>query len=132
MLFRSTSFSNWLRDTKLLPEGFTLGDRCELKGVKDEGAAVKFTAVDLGQEEILAHLETGMVATRINLAWQDSLELDINEKLEIKRIKPLDLLQENIDALDADDAVAELQARISLQGKVLREALDSLYGYFEV
>ncbi|KGD64860.1 recombination associated protein [Alcanivorax nanhaiticus] len=127
-----TSFSNWLRDTKLLPEGFTLGDRCELKGTKDEGAAVKFTAVDLGQEEILAHLETGMVVTRINLAWQDNLELDVNDKLEIKRIKALDLLQENIDSLDADDAVAELEARISLQGSVLREALDGLFGYFEV
>ena len=127
-----TSYSNWLRDTKLLPEGFTLGDRCELKGTKDEGAAVKFTAVDLGQEEILAHLETGMVVTRINLAWQDSLELDVNDKLEIKRIKALDVLQENIDTLDADDAVAELEARISLQGGVLREALDGLFGYFEV
>ena len=34
--------------------------------------------------------------------------------------------------MDADDAVAELQARISLQGNVLREALDGLFGYFEV
>ena len=127
-----TSYSNWLRDTRLLPEGFTLGDRCELKGTKDEGATVKFTAVDLGQEEILAHLETGMVVTRVNLAWQDSLELDVNDKLEIKRIKALDVLQENIDTLDADDAVAELEARISLQGSVLREALDGLFGYFEV
>ena len=42
------------------------------------------------------------------------------------------IMQENIDALDADDAVAELQARISLQGTVLRDAIDSLYGYFEV
>ncbi len=125
-----TSFSNWLRDTKLLPEGFTLGDRCELKGTKDEGSALKFISVDLGQEEYLAHLETGMVATRVNLSFQDHLELDVNDRLEIKRIQPLDLLQENIDALDADDAVEELQARISLQGKVIRETLDSLYGYF--
>ena len=125
-----TSFSNWLRDTTLIPDGFTLGDRGDLKGTKDEGAAVKFTGVDLVQEENLAYLETGMVATRINLCWQDSLELDVNDKLEIKRIKALDLLQENIDALDADDVVAELQARISLQANVLREALDGLLGYF--
>jgi len=107
-----------------------LGDRCELKGTKDEGSALKFISVDLGQEEYLAHLETGMVATRVNLSFQDHLELDVNDRLEIKRIQPLDLLQENIDALDADDAVEELQARISLQGKVIRETLDSLYGYF--
>lgn len=127
-----TSFSNWLRHSNLIPDGFSLGDRGDLKGTKDEGAAVKFTGVDLVQEENLAYLETGMVATRINLAWQDSLELDVNDKLEIKRIKALDLLQENIDALDADDAVAELQARISLQGSVLREALDGLLEYFGV
>ena len=127
-----TSFSNWLRDTALIPDGFTLGDRGDLKGTKDEGAAVKFTGVDLVQEENLAYLETGMVATRINLCWQDSLELDVNDKLEIKRIKALDLLQENIDALDADDAMEELQARISLQGKALRDALDCLLEYFGV
>ena len=56
----------------------------------------------------------------------------MNDKLEIKRIKALDLLQENIDSLDAEDAVAELEARISLQGNVLREALDGMLGYFEV
>lgn len=127
-----TSFSNWLKDYTLLPDGFGMGDRCELKGTKDEGSTVRFTAVDLGREEILAHLETGMVATRLNLSWRDVLELDVNDKLEIKRIKPLDLLQENIDSLDADDAVAELQARLSLQGTVLRETLDALYAYFDV
>lgn len=127
-----TSFSNWLRDTKLLPEGFTLGDRCELKGTKDEGSALKFISVDLGQEEYLAHLETGMVATRVNLAFHDHLELDVNDKLEIKRIKALDLLQENIDALDADDEVEELQARISLQGNSLRGIVDGLFNYFGV
>ncbi|EKF73505.1 recombination associated protein [Alcanivorax hongdengensis A-11-3] len=127
-----TSFSNWLRKPSLLPEGYTLGDRCELKGTKDEGAAVRFTAVDLGQEEILAHLDTGMVAVRVNLAWQDAMELDVNDKLEIKRIRPLDQLKENIDALEADDAVAELQAQMTLQGTVLRDALDSLYEYFEI
>lgn len=125
-------YSHWLQERGSVPEGYTLGDRCELKGVKDEGAAVRFTAVDLGQAEILAHLDTGMVVTRLNLAWQDALELDVNDSLEIKRVRPLDVLRENLDALDADDAVAELQAQISLQGNTLRDALDALYEEFAV
>jgi len=125
-----SSFGNWLRDTSLLPHGFSLGDRCELKSTKDDGSAVKLTAFDLEQEECLAHLETGMAPSRINLCWQDTLDLDITNTLEIKRIKPLDLLQENIDAMDADDRVSELQAIVSLQGAALREALDSIYAYF--
>lgn len=126
------AFSQWLQDPKQLPEGFTLGDRCELKGTKDEGATVRFTAVDLGQDEILAHLQTGMVAVKVNLAWQDALELDVNDKLEIKRVRALDTIKENIDNLDADDAVSELLARISLQAPVLRDSLDALFHYFGV
>lgn len=125
------SFSSWLKDPTLLPEGFSLGDRCELKSTRDEGSTVRFTALDLGQEEILAHLDKDMAAVRMNLCWRDALEWDVNDKLEIKRIKPLDMLQENISTLESDDAVSELEALISLQGPLLREALDSLYEYFE-
>ena len=54
------------------------------------------------------------------------------QDLAIKRLKPLDLIQENIDNINAEDALEELMARLSLQGATLRAALDSLYDYFEV
>lgn len=127
----TTAFNHWLREHAALPEGFTLGDRCELKDGKGEGASVRFTAVDLGQEEILAHLDS-MVAVRLNLVFRDELELDLQQDFAIKRIKPLDLIQENLDSIDAEDALAELMARISLQGCTLRGALDTLFAYFEI
>ena len=34
--------------------------------------------------------------------------------------------------MEADDAVAELMARISLQGNALRNLLDGIYQYFQV
>ncbi|ASK36136.1 recombination-associated protein RdgC [Alloalcanivorax mobilis] len=127
----ATAFNHWLQQPAGLPERFTLGDRCELKDGKGEGASVRFTAVDLSQEEILAHLES-MVAVRLNLCFNDELELDLLQDFSIKRIKPLDLIQENIDAIDAEDAMAELMARITVQGGTLRGALDTLYSHFEV
>ena len=57
---------------------------------------------------------------------------DLQQDLAIKRLKPLDLIQENIDNINAEDALEELMARLSLQGATLRAALDSLYDYFEV
>lgn len=126
-----TSFANWMRDTKLLPEGYTLGDGAALKGTKDDGSKLSFNAMDLSQEEILAHLETGMVPVKLNMVFHDTIEFNLTEKLEIKSIKPLDLIQENLDSIDADDVVEEMQARISLQGDVLREAVDVLFEYFE-
>ncbi len=126
------SFGLWLRDPTVMPDGFTLGDRCELKGIQDQSASVRFSAVDLGREEILAHLDADMFPVRVNLCWNDELEFDLADTLEIKRLRPLDLIRDNINNIDAEDAVAELLARISLQGHALRAALDSLYAHFEI
>ena len=69
---------------------------------------------------------------KVNLCWNDEMEFDLQQDLAIKRLKPLDLIQENIDNINAEDALEELMARLSLQGATLRAALDSLYDYFEV
>mgnify|MGYP002359201747 FL=1 len=119
----------WRREPASLPEGFTIGDRCEVKD--GDGASVRITALDLSREEILAHLEQ-LAAVKVNLCWNDEMEFDLQQDLAIKRLKPLDLIQENIDNINAEDALEELMARLSLQGATLRAALDSLYDYFEV
>ena len=69
---------------------------------------------------------------KVNLCWNDEMEFDLQQDLAIKRLKPLDLIQENTDNINAEDALEELMARLSLQGATLRAALDSLYDYFEV
>lgn len=125
----TAAFGEWLRDPASLPEGFTIGDRCEFKD--GDGASVRITALDLSREEILAHLEQ-LAAVKVNLCWNDEMEFDLQQDLAIKRLKPLDLIQENIDNINAEDALEELMARLSLQGATLRAALDSLYDYFEV
>lgn len=127
----ATQMSAWLKDPAQLPAGFTLGDRCELKSTSDEGASVRFTAVDLSREEILAHLETDMQVVKLNLVWNDEFEFDLTDTLQLKRIKPLDIAQDNLDNLRDDDALAELMARISLQNGLLRTVLDRLYQHFE-
>ncbi len=128
----ATAMSQWLKEPAQLPAGFTLGDRCELKGTGDEGASVRFTAMDLSREEILKLLDTDMQAVKLNLCWNDEFEFDVTEDLQFKRIKPLDLVQENLDNLRDDDALAELMARLILQAGLLRSVLDRLFEYFEV
>ena len=88
--------------------------------------------MDLQQDEICAHLASGMQATKLNVAVDDALEFDVDENLDLKRIRPLDLIQEDLDSVDADDAVAELTARIALQGEAIRGVLDRLYTHFGV
>lgn len=126
----AAAMTAWLRNPAILPAGLTLGDRCELKADSDAGASVRFTAMDLGCDEILAHLDTGMAVVKLNLCWNDACEFDLSDTLEIKRLRPLDMLRENIDAIDEEDVLAELLAHISLQGGLMREILDRLYTFF--
>ena len=125
----TASFAAWLRDPRGLPDGFTLGDRCEFKN--GDGASVRITALDLGRDEILAHLEE-LAAVKVNLAWKDEMEFDLQQDFAIKRLKPLDLIQENLDGINAEDALDEMMARLELQGGTLRAVLDALFEYFEV
>lgn len=125
----TAAFAHWLREPGALPEGFTLGDRCEFKN--GDGASVRITALDLGREEILAHLEE-LAAVKVNLCWKDEIEFDLQQDLAVKRLKPLDLIQDNLDGINAEDALDEMMARLELQGGTLRGALDTLFAFFEI
>lgn len=124
--------TRWLRDPASLPDHLTLGDRCELQGENDPQAIVRCTAVDLSTEEILAHLDTGMQVSRLNLCWDEQLEFDLTSQLALKRIRPLDRINDSLESMDAEDAVAELQARLALQGGAVRQLLHCLYAVFGV
>lgn len=119
-------FARWMQNPESLPAELRLGDRCELKGSKDSSATVRFSAVDITQEEILAHLENAMYPSRISLTWLDEIEFDITEEMGFKRLKALDLLAEKQDNLNADDAVEALQAHVLLQAGLIRSLLDVL------
>lgn len=124
--------SRWVADEHALPNGFECGDRCLLESTDEVKSSVRVNAMDLQAEEIRAHLAGGMLATKLNVAVDDALEFDLDDQLDLKRIRALDLIQEDLDSVDGDDAVAELTARVALQGEALRGVLDRLYTHFGV
>lgn len=119
--------TQWLRDPATLPDKLSLGDRCELQDADDVQSVVRCTAMDLRTEEILAHLEAGMQVTKLSLCWDDALEFDLTAKLAIKRICPLDRINDSLESMDNEDAVAELQARLTLQGGAVRSLMGCVY-----
>src|SRR5699024_8990306 len=124
--------TQWLREPSALPHGLSLGDRCELQGAGDGRAVVRCSAVDLHTEEILAHLEAGMQVSKLNLCWDESLEFDLDEQLALKRMRPLDQINDSLDARDSDDSAAEVQARLALQVGALRQLQKCLDKAFEI
>src|SRR5699024_5724080 len=123
----AAQLTQWLRAPDTLPADLTLGDRCELRASDDSRAAMRCSAVDLHTDELRAHVDGGMQVKSLNLCWQDALEFDLDEQLTLKRLRPLDRINDDLEQLDADDAVAELQSRLALQGGVLRQLMQRLY-----
>ncbi|MDA3920562.1 MAG: recombination-associated protein RdgC [Salinisphaera sp.] len=124
--------SRWVEDPTTLPNGFECGDRCSFESSDEVKSTVRVTAMDLQREEVQAHLAAGMQAVKLNVAVDDAIEFDLDENLDLKRIRALDLIQDDLDSVDVDDAVAELTARMALQGEALRGVLDRLYTHFGV
>jgi recombination associated protein RdgC len=92
--------TNWLQHENVkyglnnVPRGFMIDDECELRAPEDGGSIAKFKRQDLWLPEIKNHLETGKQVVKLALNWKDRLSFVLDENLGVKRLKFLELVQE--------------------------------------
>lgn len=125
-----TRLTSWL-EAGQCPDGLDLGDECDLREDRDERATVRCRHQELDSPEIIQHLKAGKRAQRLGLTWQDSLSFALGEDLALARIKPLDLINDQLEAIDNDDAMAELDARFALTTGTLGELIQTLAELFD-
>jgi recombination associated protein RdgC len=92
----TSAMADWLAGSTA-PVGFTIDRDCELKAIGEEKAVVRYVRHPLEDEvaaEIKHHLASGKLPTRLALTWNDRISFVLTEKLEIKRLAFLDLIQE--------------------------------------
>ncbi|CAA0122061.1 Recombination-associated protein RdgC [BD1-7 clade bacterium] len=123
------TMTSWLTSGDL-PEGFNLGDECELKALSDEGAIVRCKHQDLQSDEIQSLLGSGLHATRLHLFWKDRLECIVDEKLAVKRLKFTDIVMEQIDSQNIESAPELFDADFALMTMELRGFIQSLIPAF--
>lgn len=99
-------FTDWLSQQST-PEDISLENECELRSADKEGNLVRCRGQDLYTDEIRGHLEAGKECIRLALTWNDRLAFTLDETLCIRRLKFLDLVQEQIEQ-DAGDSAADL------------------------
>jgi len=87
------------------PFGFTLDDSCELRSTGSAGS-VRYTSNAPDHEEVRKHIESGKATAKLAMTWNDRISFVLDEAMQIKRVKPLDVLTEQTyscdDAFDAD------------------------------
>ena len=87
--------SNWVLDHRC-PTPFTIEDCCELIDVKSGVGSIKCTQQDLSSTEISNHIRAGKQVVSLTMSWADKLYFMLSDDLSVKRIKPLDIIEQRI------------------------------------
>ena len=120
------TFTGWLNESIDHPANITLGSECELKDPSEDGGVVRCKGLDLKADEIRNHLEAGMQVTKLALTWDDNVSFVLDEELGIRRLKFGETLQDQLDDVDADDALAKFDAAFTIMTLELSRLIPGL------
>lgn len=122
-------FTQWTEGSDL-PEGFTLGQDCELRDPEDTQSVVRCRGQDLTGEEMQTHLRAGKQVVKLALEWDEHLSLLLHDDLSIKRLSLADALIEDALGGDLEDPAARLDAEFALIALELRALLQRMQEVF--
>ena len=119
--------TQWLEThASAMPGSMVMGDECELKDMGEDGGVIRCKHQDLLADEITGHLATGMQASKLSLHWNESISCVLGEDFLIRRVKFTDELQEQSEALNAEDDASRFDADFTLMAGTLSTFLKEL------
>ncbi|MGR8935549.1 MAG: recombination-associated protein RdgC [Gammaproteobacteria bacterium] len=125
----SVTMTQWLLDNAT-PSDIVIEDECELRSQEEEGGIIRCKRHDLTLPEIKNHLDNGKQAIKLALTWADRLSFVIDEHLAIKRLRFLDLIQDQVQDTDSGDAADLFDTEFSIMSLELAGFLPRLLELF--
>jgi recombination associated protein RdgC len=102
----------WISDQP--PGDFTLMDECELREPAEGGGVVRCKQVELAGPEVETHLAAGRQIVRLAIEWDEQLACVLSDDLVVRRLRFLDLVQQEADDAHSDDAAANFDAEFAI------------------
>ncbi|QHS10086.1 recombination-associated protein RdgC [Sinimarinibacterium sp. NLF-5-8] len=95
--------TGWLA-AREVPGAFELDDECELTTPDENKSTVRYLRHSLDGKDISNHLSNGKVVKRLALTWKDRVSFVVDDKLQLRRFKRLDMdaVREESDGLPPD------------------------------
>ena len=121
--------TDWLASGKL-PAGLVLGDECELRDPVESGAIVRCRRQELETDEVREHLKSGKQVFALGLTFEDRLSFSLGEDLVVRKLRFLDVIQDELGEADRESAAAELDAVFALMSLELRRLLGKIEEWF--
>ena len=121
--------TDWLARGKL-PSGLALSDECELRDSAEAGAIIRCRRQDLETDEIREHLKSGKQVSQLGLVFNERLSFTLDEELAVRKLRFLDLVQNELGDVDRESAAAELDACFALMTLELDQLFQRLEEWF--
>lgn len=103
----------WLAEGAL-PAPFSFGEECELHSQGDEKSVAAFKRHELMSEEVQANLASGKTVSKMGLVWDNKISFILTDDLQIRRVRFLDVLEENLKDADPQSHAEKLDIEFSL------------------
>ncbi|MCP3663693.1 MAG: recombination-associated protein RdgC [Gammaproteobacteria bacterium] len=117
--------TEWVEKGRI-PGDIQIQDECELRDPVEEGAIVRCRRQDLESEEIKGHLKAGKQVVKLSAEWGERLAFVLADDLSVKRLKFLDIIQEQAAEAEADDEASRFDVDFSLMTLELRRFIGRL------
>ncbi|MDD2801891.1 MAG: recombination-associated protein RdgC [Methylobacter sp.] len=121
--------TDWLINNQP-PSDITIEDECELRSPEEEGGIIRCKRHDLSLPEIKNHLDTGKEVIKLAVSWADRLAFIIDENLAVKRLKFLDLIQEQVTDTETSSEAEQFDVDFSIMSLELANFLPRLLELF--
>ncbi|MDD5276341.1 MAG: recombination-associated protein RdgC [Methylovulum sp.] len=121
--------TQWLV-TNQTPEDITIENECELRSPEEAGGIIRCKRHDLALPEIKNHLDSGKEVIKLAVNWANRITFIVDENLAIKRLRFLDLIQDQIADIDTDSEAEKFDADFSIMSLELANFLPRLVELF--
>ncbi|NOT84973.1 MAG: recombination-associated protein RdgC [Methylococcaceae bacterium] len=125
------TLTQWLFSDELPPADVKIEDECELRAPEEAGGTIRCKRHDLALPEIKNHLDTGKQVIKLAISWEDRISFIIDENLGIKRLKFLELVQDQLTDTAADDEIEQFDVDFSIMTLELANFLPRLLDLFD-
>lgn len=123
----SSVMTGWLLDESA-PDSFCIDQDSELSSTSESGAKVRYVRQSLRSDDAQKHVKEGKQCTRLAMTWNDRVSFVLTDALEIKRVTPLDVIQSESTAENAQDQFSTDLALMTGELNGLLNALTDALG----
>lgn len=100
----ATAMTEWLAEQEA-PDGFSIDQGAEFTSSSELKASVSYKNQSVGAADVEKNIDSGKLCTRLDLTFDDKLSFVLTDSLDIKRVKPLDILIESKEQAESQAEV---------------------------